>query len=116
MLIFYTTLAAVMAASFQLPYSAEALVVMISLTGIAFYYSMGQLLVGLAASNLNPQASMQKMLMTLFVNATGVAFLFTTPYVQVAYIAIPWMAIALYANGLVMLIKLEVLDIRDKDE
>lgn len=116
MLVFYTTLAAIMAASFQLPYSVEVLAVMISLTSVAFYYSMGQLLVGLSASNLNPQANMQKMLMTFFVNATGVAFLFTTPYIQVAYIAIPWMAIALYANTLVMLIKLEVLDIRDKDE
>jgi hypothetical protein len=112
----YIVLAAVVAASFNVPYSIEALALFVCINAIDFYYILSRVFVGIAGSTLNVGADIQKMLGFLFVNATAVSFVYVSEYSQIAYIAIPWISILLYTNILVLLVRLNVIGIKNSDE
>jgi hypothetical protein len=112
----YVVLAAVVVASFNVPYSIEALALFVCFNAVDFYYTLSKVFIGIAESSLNVGADIQKMLGFFFVNATGVSFLYLSEYSQIAYIALPWISILLYTNILVLLVRLNVIGIKNSDE
>lgn len=116
MLITYTLLAAITAASFQVTGAFELVTALVAFQCAMFYWYMANLMSGLSQTALNPNVNVYSLLGKAGINITAVIFVFNSDYAAYAYLAVPMIAIATYTNVLCILLKYEVIDIRDKDD
>lgn len=116
MILTFSLLVAIAATSLHVPYGIESIAILLSILSVMFYWGLAKLFTGLAEANLNPDVNVHRMLMTFMTHFTAAAFLWLNGYQEVALVAAPWIAISAYMNVLVLLIKAQVVAIREKDD
>lgn len=110
------SLAAIMAASFQVPYALDFLAGTLLGLSVIFYWEICSLLCGLSESKINGDVDTTKVLATTAIYPVGITFLFFYGYGLFAMFALPWVIFMIYTNAMALLVKYEVVTIRNKDD
>lgn len=110
----YLGVAAIMAATFNLPSSLEAVVLILSLLATTFYIMAFRLFSGLSRAVLVDDANILQVITVHMIYITMAVIAFMGGYQIAVYIALPWLAIQGLINILTILIKLDIIGIQNK--
>ena len=115
----YIILALVLTTAFLPDYSEFTLPVLAGLMAffsIWFYWLIVSLLAGLKISSLDPEIDIKNSLMARFIHTSAAATLFLSGWELFAVFVLPWLMVNIATDLFAILVKIEVLDITDKDE
>lgn len=105
-----------MAASFQVPYAIDILAGTTLGLSALFYFELGLLLCGLTESRLNPEINIASAIGSFAIHSVAFLFLFFNGYAFAAMFVLPWILFILATNGMAILVKYEIVTIRNKDD
>lgn len=111
----YLGAAAVLAAAYGVEGAIEVTAVFLAVLASMFYFVATRLFIGLSQAMLTKDVDVLYMTMTYMIYITMAALVFVSPYSYVVFIALPWLVIQGIANTMSVLLKLDIIDIRDAE-
>jgi uncharacterized radical SAM superfamily protein len=110
----YLGVAAVIAATYKLPYGIESAVTILAVLASMFYTMAFRLFTGLSQAELVEDVDILKMITIYMIYVTLAVVVFMSPFAYVTVFALPWLAIQTVINIISILLKLDVIGIKRK--
>jgi hypothetical protein len=110
----YLAVAVVLAATYKLPYSVEAAAAILSFFATTFYVMTFRLFTGLNNAQLSDDVDILKVITIYMIYISLGAIVFLSQYQYIAFFALPWLGIQLLINALSILVKLDIIGIKNK--
>jgi hypothetical protein len=111
----YLGAAAALAAAYGVEGAIELTAIALAMLASMFYFLTTRLFIGLSQASLVKDVDVLYMSMVYMIYVTMAALVFISPYSYVAFIALPWLVIQGIANTMSVLLKLDIIDIRDSE-
>lgn len=110
----YFGVAAVLAATYQVPYGLEVSASILSFFALLFYTMAFKLFTGLSQAELVEDVDILRMITIYMIYITLASVVFLSQYQYIAVFAMPWLIIQGMINALLVLIKLDIIGIKRK--
>lgn len=110
----YLGVAAILAATFNLPGGLELVVFIMSALALMFYIMTFRLFTGLNQAIISDDVNILQVITVYMIYITMAIVAFMGGYQLVVYVALPWLTIQVFINVLSILIKLDIIGIQRK--
>lgn len=112
----YIGLVTIVAASFKVEGAIELASFILAALSIIFYGLAFQVFAGLSKTAILKDFDLPRMITAYMINVTMLIGVFMSPYSYVAIFALPWMIIQTLINTLSVLVKYDIVGIRENDQ
>lgn len=112
----YIGLVTILAASFKVEGAIELASFILAALAIMFYFLSFQVFAGLSQTSILKDFDVLRMITVYMINVTMIIGVFMSPYSYVAIFALPWMIIQTLINTLSVLVKYDIVGIRESDK
>jgi hypothetical protein len=115
MMIKYLGVAAALAATYGIEGAIEVTTFFLALLASMFYFVAFRLFTGLSQAALSTDFDVLHMLMVYMIYITMATLVYMSPYSYIAFVALPWLIIQGSANILSLLVKFDIIGIKDNE-
>lgn len=109
-----TAAALLLAASYSVPHAIEGVAFYLCFFAFAFYYTVWKVFVGLVDTRINTE-DLQSPLLSIIVNSSCIALLWTTEYQLIGVIAIPFTLVTICTYVFTTLVAYDLITIVEVD-
>jgi hypothetical protein len=112
----YIGLITIVAASYKVEGAIELASFILAALAIIFYALSFQVFAGISKTSILKDFDVLRMITVYMINVTMMIGVFMSPYSYVAIFALPWIMIQTMINTLSLLVKYDIVGIRESDE